>query len=378
MLITVPDYYKEFTCIADKCEDTCCAGWQIVIDKKSLRKYKAVTGDYKKTLLKKIHWLSGTFRQDQEKRCAFLREDNLCEMYRKLGPDSLCKTCRSYPRHTEEFEGVREVTLSVSCPEVARILMNRKSPVTFKTIENDKEEQYEEFDDCLYSLLLDVREAMLGILQNRELPIVVREGLVYGLGRDIQRKLNHQELFDCYQVIEKYEKEAAVTFVRNKIENNKCHVGNLYRFNREMFHRLQALELLKEDWYVLCEEVEHVLYEEDDPFTYDEQTQDFAKWIKEQYPDWKIQKEQLLVYFIFTYLCGAVYDGEVLKKVQMAIISVDMIEEILKVRWIRNEKTLDILDVIEVVYRYSREVEHSEINLKKMERMMPVYHAKFC
>ena len=81
---------------------------------------------------------------------------------------------------------------------------------------------------------------------------------------------------------------------------------------------------------------------------------------------------------IFTYLCGAVYDGEVLKKVQMAIVSVDMIEEILKVRWLRNEKSLDVLDVIEVVYRFSREVEHSEKNLKKMEHMMPIYHAKFC
>lgn len=377
MLITVPDYYKEFTCIADKCEDTCCAGWQIVIDKKSLKKYKAVTGAYKKTVLKKIRWISGSFRQDKNKRCAFLRDDNLCEMYRKLGPDSLCKTCRSYPRHTEEFEGVREISLSVSCPEVARILMNRKAPVTFKTIENEKEEQYDEFDDCLYSLLLDVREAMIQILQNRQLPIAVREGLIYGLGRDIQRKLNHQELFDCYQVIEKYEKEAAREFVREKIQANKCQLANLYRFNQAMFKRMQSLELLKEDWYVLCKEVEHVLYEDANSLTYAEQTKEFLQWTNEQYPDWEIQKEQLLVYFIFTYLCGAVYDGEVLKKVQMAIVSVDMIEEILKVRWLRNEKSLDVLDVIEVVYRFSREVEHSEKNLKKMEHMMPIYHAKF-
>lgn len=36
MLYTIPDYYDDFTCIADACEDTCCAGWQIVIDKESL------------------------------------------------------------------------------------------------------------------------------------------------------------------------------------------------------------------------------------------------------------------------------------------------------------------------------------------------------
>ena len=45
MLCTIPDYYKEFSCIAADCEDTCCAGWQIVIDEKSKRRYaKAATG----------------------------------------------------------------------------------------------------------------------------------------------------------------------------------------------------------------------------------------------------------------------------------------------------------------------------------------------
>ena len=34
MEITRPDYYKEFSCIAGACPDTCCAGWQIVIDDK--------------------------------------------------------------------------------------------------------------------------------------------------------------------------------------------------------------------------------------------------------------------------------------------------------------------------------------------------------
>lgn len=40
MLYTRPDYYKEFTCTAEQCEDTCCAGWQIVIDSVSMKKYR--------------------------------------------------------------------------------------------------------------------------------------------------------------------------------------------------------------------------------------------------------------------------------------------------------------------------------------------------
>ena len=122
MLYTIPDYYHEFSCIAGECEDTCCAGWQIVADEAALKKYKKATGSFRKRLRRSINWKEGTFKQDKNKRCAFLNDENLCDMYTALGEKSLCRTCKMYPRHVEEFEDVREMTLSVSCPEVARIL----------------------------------------------------------------------------------------------------------------------------------------------------------------------------------------------------------------------------------------------------------------
>ena len=39
-----PDYYRQFTCIGGECPDTCCAGWEIVIDDKTLEKYKKYPG----------------------------------------------------------------------------------------------------------------------------------------------------------------------------------------------------------------------------------------------------------------------------------------------------------------------------------------------
>jgi len=50
MLYTIPDYYHEFSCVAGKCEDTCCAGWQIVADEAALEKYKNETGTFAKRL----------------------------------------------------------------------------------------------------------------------------------------------------------------------------------------------------------------------------------------------------------------------------------------------------------------------------------------
>ena len=110
MQITRPDYYKEFTCIADVCPDTCCAGWQIVIDEKSLKKYRHVKGPFRGRLHNDIDWKEQVFHQ-YHRHCAFLNEKNLCDIYSEIGKEMLCDTCRKYPRHIEEFEGLRELSL---------------------------------------------------------------------------------------------------------------------------------------------------------------------------------------------------------------------------------------------------------------------------
>jgi lysine-N-methylase len=134
MQITKPTFYKEFSCIAGACPDTCCAGWQIMIDEKSLQKYRRFKGPFRNRLHNDIDWKEHSFCQ-YDKRCAFLNEDNLCDIYSEAGKDMLCDTCQKYPRHIEEFEGLREYSLSLSCPEAARIFLSHKEKITFFTRE---------------------------------------------------------------------------------------------------------------------------------------------------------------------------------------------------------------------------------------------------
>lgn len=367
MLYTIPDYYRKFACTADECEDTCCAGWQIVIDRKALVQYGRVKGDFRKRLNRSIHWMDGTFKQLEDKRCAFLNENNLCDLYTALGKDSLCKTCRRYPRHVEEFENVREVTLSISCPEVAKILLTREEPVKFLSYEKEGEEEYEDFDYFLYSQLVDVREAMICILQNREMPLEVRTGLILGLAHDIQVRINKDELFACNEVIERYKGKAAKIFIEQKLK--EVTALKRYQLAWQMYVNLYELEHLREDWEPHLKESETLLFGKGAD-EYEKLYEEFSAWLAERMPQWEVQCEQLLVYFIFTYFCGAVYDGRVYAKAQMSVTSVFLIFEMLMARWMKNEKTLDIEDVTELVYRYSRELEHSDPNLEKMEKLM--------
>jgi len=368
MLYTIPDYYKEFACIADGCEDTCCAGWQIVIDKESLQNYKRIRGDFRKRMLKSVNWIGGTFRQDKDKRCAFLNKNNLCDLYLALGESGFCKTCREYPRHTEEFEGVREITLSLSCPEVARIVMNRKEPVQFISYEKDGEEEFDDFDPFFYSVLNDARNEMIRLLQNRSLTVAERTVLVLGMAHDMQGRMNRRELFDCMTVIDKYGTDRALAYVREYLNRTDSKEKEATSTDI-MFGHLYQLELLREEWGVLLDETRDLLYS--DMNAYRELRMEFSAYQKGNTEvDVDILLEQLLVYFLFTYFPGAVYDGEIYAKAQLAVYCVWMIWELWMARWLKNEKSLDLEEMTELVYRFSREVEHSDVNLKTIEKIM--------
>ena len=86
MQYTFPNYYKEFSCIAGACPDTCCAGWQIVIDDQTLKKYQHFKGPFRNRLHNDIDWKQHVFRQ-YNRRCAFLNEENLCDIYTEAGPE---------------------------------------------------------------------------------------------------------------------------------------------------------------------------------------------------------------------------------------------------------------------------------------------------
>lgn len=350
-----PDYYKEFSCIADKCEATCCAGWQIVVDEESLKKYKKVTGEFMHRIKNGVDFNEGVFYQSPGKRCAFLNERNLCDMYTTLGEDSLCETCKRYPRHMEEFENVREFTLSVSCPEVARILLSKQEPVQFYEVETDApEEEFDDFDPVIYEKLTEARGEMLKFLQNRSISLEKRAAAIWNFAETFQAEMDEGTLFSDETIYEKLVPEQPEI---------------TYEIAKALFALLHNLEFLADDWEETLLATEQVLYEGGEE-TYQNIREGFSKWRAENFPNWDIMKEQLLVYFVYTYFCGAVYDEYVASKIKMSVCSVFFMEEIAMAYWKNNGDKLTFDDWKRIVYRYSRELEHSDENLITMDRMM--------
>ncbi|MDT9334147.1 flagellin lysine-N-methylase [Clostridium perfringens] len=152
MKVRVPNYFNEFKCIASECEDTCCAGWEIVIDDETHKRYEKVEGEFGEILRSKI------VKSDGENifllnngNCSFLNEKKMCEIYINIGEDHLCYTCQQFPRYTEEFLDLKEVGLSLSCPEAARIILRKAENTTFNLSEEDncENEIKEEVEDDL-------------------------------------------------------------------------------------------------------------------------------------------------------------------------------------------------------------------------------------
>ena len=367
MKYTVPDYYNQFQCIAGECPATCCAGWQIVIDEKTLNRYRNCKTTLGNRLRNSIDWKSGTFLQ-YDRRCAFLDENNLCDLYTEAGPDMLCRTCRRYPRHVEEFENEREISLSLSCPVAARLIMGRSEKVIFLSKEDLREEKEDEnFDFFLYSALQDSRSLMIQILQDREKGIGFRMAKILGLAHDIQNRIDARRIFDIENLLERYGRAGADNKLKNRLQGY-VNTERAAKIKKEMRMLLEELEVLDPEWTAQRNEWDKILDEVSEKTDSEAEsgTDTFAAVASQK----ELECEQLMVYFIYTYFCGAVYDGDALSKVKMAIVSTLLIQELEFAEQLSAGRVLTLEERTKVAWRYSRELEHSDLNLNHMEKMM--------
>ncbi len=375
MRYTIPHYYKEFSCVADRCTDTCCAGWEIMIDPASLKKYRKTKGPLGNRLHNSIRWGQGSFRRHGQ-RCAFLDDSGLCDLYTEGGPGMLCMTCRTYPRHIEEFEGVREISLCLSCIEAARIVLGRREPVRFLEFERKgPQEDYGDFDFFLYTKLTDARELALEILQDRSRPLGERASMALALAHDLQSRVDANRLFAADALFARYEKDGAKERFAGRLDGLSLGTAQRFQVFRRLTGELGRLEALNPGWPGYLAELEGVLYG-NGASGYGRICREFAAdRLGRADGAWDIWAEQLWVYFVFTYFCGAVYDGRAYARMKFAAACTLLIQELSMGSWALRGGRLDFDDFVDIAHRFSREMEHSDDNkealLALMERESP-------
>lgn len=337
---TFPSYYKKFRCIADKCPDTCCSGWEIVVDPESLSKYSALTGGYGETVRSRLS-VDGdgdTVFTSKDGRCPFLLENGLCEMYIELGEDSLCRTCRLFPRHITSFGARIETGISFSCPEAARLITESPEPITFQTEETDGVIEPTGVDPELYFTLIEARKKAFFILQNRNYSVSERMAAFLDFSHELSVPIRKNDFESAKKAIES--------------EPNFCEIRNFNRGRAEKacnkyFSDFMSLEMLEPEWKTALEAGKSADYNAISALSKGSEAFDR-------------EYEHLCVYFVFRYFMTAAFDRDLESKAKFAAVSLIIIRRIQAGLYGSCEnKALRI----KVMQKFSKEIEHSENNM---------------
>ena len=264
MKLYAPDYYQTFACIHQRCRHNCCIGWEIDIDRETYTRYQEVTGEFGKRLSRGIcHGEEPRFRLTEGERCAFLNQDNLCDIILHLGEDSLCQICADHPRFRNFFADREELGLGLCCEAAAELILTRKAKTQLVCLSGEDEEP--EIEELAFFAL---RERVFALLQDRRL--TVRERM------------------------ENLAKEYAISLPDWGYDRWAEVLKQLERLDPEWDARIAELSQRKEA-----------------PQSLD--------------ADQEIAFEQVLVYFVYRHLAEGFYDGRIRKWLAFALISTQIL-----------------------------------------------------
>lgn len=374
MKIRVPKYLNKFKCIAGKCEDTCCAGWEIVIDEETYDYYENLSGSFGERLRSEmVNDGEDNIFVLKNGNCAFLNENKLCDIYNELGEDSLCYTCKKYPRYMEEFGNLREIGISLSCPEAARIILGDSNKVEFELSENDEFiTSYNDIDAMLFIDLMQCRSIIFNILQNRSIDLNIRAAIILDFAKEVQDKIDEDDLTSLKTIKERYMDKNFINNTSSDLDKNINNKEQWYTDIEEYFYVFKGLKHINNnDPLGLDKVLFYIKSSAENKDIYLDKYKEFKKF----YKDNMYKFENILVYFVFRYFMKSVFDYDVAAKVKTAVVSYLIIKQLCVVRWIESGDLSDE-DIVDISHTYSKDIEHLEENIDTLAdifKMNPVF-----
>lgn len=331
MITRIPDIFHDFRCLAGSCPDTCCGQWEIVVDEAAKARYLSVEGPLGEKIKNALTVIDGEDCMALvDGRCPLLTEDGLCPIVTELGEDFLSTTCHTHPRFTEVYGGLQETMLSISCPEAARLLLERETPLRFVTEIDTGLPEPDDLDADQFDMLLAARQTAFSLVQDRTRPLSDRLALLLCFAKRLQD--NMEDLHICEALCDRYEdrsyQEKQLCRIRRKRRN-----GSMIRARQ----LLNAMEHLSEDFPTALKDLE----------------------CTDLSPN-EIGLEHLTVYFLFRWWLKAACNDKLWQQAAATVISVLTISGLCK----------PIGDLTQAARLYSKEVEHSEENMMLLRKAM--------
>lgn len=313
MEIIKPKYFDSFKCIADRCPDTCCVGWEVEIDDEYAEQCKKEIGDLKSLFDKHlVKDADGYIFSLDNDRCPMLDERGLCRIQLEKGENEVCETCRLFPRYYDDYDcGVRETGLGLGCPEAARILLLPETEVQLNKTANTS--------DRFYNLLSKKREEFFNILNDENLDIKMKLSAVLFSAAELQEQIDNADYIS---------EDRTAPF-------SKC---------------IKVLEKME---YISEERREFLISLTDEKAKYnnfEKYSQDFIRLFK---------------YYLMRYMMTACFDLDVLTKVKYGAFACVVIKRVYN-----SFPSLSFDNRVKIFYSFSKEVEYSPINIDILDDAM--------
>lgn len=343
MIIEFPEYYTRFRCIADKCPDTCCAGWQVDVDENTAEYYLSLKSPVGREIQSRMQ-MDGEgnhyFPLDENNRCPFLNSRNLCSVYARLGEQSLCQTCTEYPRYFVDIGYYEQADLSLSCMEAARIFFKDTPYFNIIRSENSASGEYISIEDEeLLSEVLALRNQCIHILQSAD---------------SMKAYPCRERLYDIVQLIS----AAAELEIQDDEET----------FYRELITKEptdQILKLMRSFDSISPEWDDHVLLVEKairDPEFTAKRRRFFTR--NEHYLNTWFMR--FAIYLVYRYMIDAFLDKDLTNELRFLFRGLRIVGLLLYAS-VGLDRAAKTDDMIYVTHIFSREVEHDEDNVMRIK-----------
>ena len=251
--VLIPDYITNFRCIGPSCEDTCCIGWTVNIDRDTYKKYqKTSNGKFKRLFKENLtryrkdasNIMYAKIVMEDNLVCPFIDEDNLCKIHKELGEDYLSTTCSNYPREINYIDGVYEKSCTLSCPEAARLALLNPEGINFIEVEEKQINKHSikstftkgNNSDSLSYYFWDIRLFTLQLMKTREYSLEERLLILGLLYYEIQEKINASQMFKIPQILSSYQ---------HVIETQNLG-GVLQEFDNDLVTKIQFMKKLSD------------------------------------------------------------------------------------------------------------------------------------
>ena len=308
MCLYAPNYYKKFKCIADKCKNSCCIGWEIDVDRDSFNYYKTVNSDFGKNIISKIEiFPTPHFKLDKNGHCPFLMNSGLCEIITNLGEEGLCQICYDHPRFRNYFESRTEIGLGLCCESAAKLILEDRN--SFSVFPLDKTNPLPVTENDLK--VIKIRDEIISILNESDVKLNTKlETVLYKFGD-----------------------------------------GNiLYTSTRFWYNVYSNLERLDESWD------KYLKYLKNSPKILNDNS--YSNKIENAF-------KNLAVYFIYRHIPDFMFEKTVECGVNFCILSVLIIKSIYDISQ-KNAEHNNFNNLCEIARMYSSEIEYSEENIQKI------------